>query len=247
MPAGVTDRAAEVWEPLLMVADLAGGDWPQRAREACTAFVDGARDDTETTGTRLLADLQQVFGDADVQSTETILGELHALEESPWGDWYGKPLNARGLAKLLKPYQVKATQVRIGENTPRGYRRSDLHEAWRSYLPGGSETSTTSATSLASHVLDVADVAHPRQACAGCGEPLDPALAISGDTTHPMCDPAEETTVKLSGRPRPFPKPKPEPAPHQCRICLLVTEDLHKGVCRDRAACEARQPALPKQ
>ena len=247
MPGGVADRAADVWEPLLMIADLAGGDWPQRAREACAAFVDGARDDTETTGTRLLADLRQVFGDADVMSTETILGKLHALEESPWGDWYGKPLNARGLAKLLKPYQVKATQVRIGENTPRGYRRSDLHEAWRSYLPGGSETSATSATSLASHVLDVADVALPRQACAVCGEPLDPVLAASGDTTHPMCDPAEETTVKLSGRPRPFPRPKPAPAPFQCRICLRVTDDLHKGICRDRAACEARQPALPKE
>ena len=64
MPEGVTDRAADVWEPLLIVADLAGGDWPKLAREACTALVTGARDDTQTVGTRLLADLQQVFGDA---------------------------------------------------------------------------------------------------------------------------------------------------------------------------------------
>jgi AAA domain len=56
----------------------------------------------------------------------------------------------------------------------------------------------------------------------------------------------EETAVKLSSRPRPFRRPKPEPAPPQCRICMLVTDDLDKGICRDRAACESRQPTLPE-
>lgn len=183
MPEGVTDRAADVWEPLLMVADLAGGDWPKLAQEACTAFVTGARDDTESVGTRLLADLRQVFGDAPVMSTEAILRALHGQEEAPWGDWYGKPLDARGLAKLLKPYQVKATQVRIGDATPRGYRRTDLHTAWRSYLLE-TATSKTSATPLASDVLDVADVVHPPADCAVCGEPLDQALIDAGFTDH---------------------------------------------------------------
>jgi len=104
MPPGVADRAADVWEPLVMVADLAGGDWPQRAREACAALVAGARDDTASIGTRLLDDLRDVFGNADALWTETILGKLHALDESPWGDWYGKPLDARHLAKLIRPY-----------------------------------------------------------------------------------------------------------------------------------------------
>ena len=29
------DRAADVWEPLVAIADAAGGDWPARARKAC--------------------------------------------------------------------------------------------------------------------------------------------------------------------------------------------------------------------
>lgn len=29
--------AAEAWEPLLQVADVAGGEWPQHGREACVA------------------------------------------------------------------------------------------------------------------------------------------------------------------------------------------------------------------
>jgi hypothetical protein len=183
LPAGVADRAADVWEPLLMIADLAGGDWPKLAREACTAFVTGARDDTQTVGTRMLADLQQIFGDASALSTEMILGKLHALEESPWGDWYGKPLDPRGLAKLLRAYEIRSRQVRIGEVTVKGYRSADLLEAWRIYAPT-SETSETSETSLARHVSDVSDVSDTPALCTVCSRPLDAALVAAGYTTH---------------------------------------------------------------
>ena len=51
-------------------------------------------------------DLRQVFTDvgADIVPTETILGRLHDIEDAPWGDIYGKPLDARGLARRLKQY-----------------------------------------------------------------------------------------------------------------------------------------------
>src|SRR5258706_16149917 len=29
-PEGLNDRATDIWEPLLALADLAGGDWPQK-------------------------------------------------------------------------------------------------------------------------------------------------------------------------------------------------------------------------
>jgi hypothetical protein len=162
MPAGVTDRAADVWEPLIMVADLAEGAWPKRARDACLAFVTGAPEDTASIGVRLLADLQEVFAGNGVLSTRAILEGLHALGEAPWADWYGKPLAERGLAKLLKPYGIGSTKVRIGEATLRGYRREDLHDAWTRYLPDtGSGTSGTSGTVLASHVPHVPHVPLP--------------------------------------------------------------------------------------
>ena len=72
----VEDRAADTWEPLIAIADLAGGDWPARARKAAIALT--AHDDTDTTlGARLLADLRDVFGDADAMHGETILAALH--------------------------------------------------------------------------------------------------------------------------------------------------------------------------
>jgi len=34
IPAELNDRAGDIWEPLLVLADLAGGPWPELAREA---------------------------------------------------------------------------------------------------------------------------------------------------------------------------------------------------------------------
>jgi len=35
---GLNDRAGDIWEPLLALADLAGGDWPGKARQAAVAL-----------------------------------------------------------------------------------------------------------------------------------------------------------------------------------------------------------------
>lgn len=169
MPAGIVDRDADVWEALLAVADAAGGDWPERARVAAVALVAAAKESTPSLGIKLLSDLRAVFGTHDGMATEEIIRGLCALEESPWADLKGKAIDARGLARRLGQYGVKPTTVRIGEHTPKGYRRADLHDAWARYLPPvgppthGSATSATSATAP-DPVADVADVAHPREA-----------------------------------------------------------------------------------
>lgn len=50
MPAGITDRAADAWEPLLAVADAAGGEWPERARQAAVVLVTARGEDAEPGG-----------------------------------------------------------------------------------------------------------------------------------------------------------------------------------------------------
>ena len=214
----VEDRAADTWEPLIVVADVAGGDWPARARRAALALT--AEDDSDTTlGARLLGDLRDVFGDRDAMHGETMLGALHGIPEAPWGDYFGRPMNARDMAKLLKPYGVSSTDVKVDGTNRKGYRREHLHDSWTRYLPplpGGSATSATSATALVSdgapvagsgqqalpatwtlpltsdvaEVAQVADTPSGSGYCTVCGEPLWPALAELGDTMHAACDPA---------------------------------------------------------
>ena len=60
------DRAADTWEPLIAVADLAAGEWPALARHAAvmlTADRDQASDMSDRI--RLLADCRAAFGTAD--------------------------------------------------------------------------------------------------------------------------------------------------------------------------------------
>lgn len=145
MPAGIKDRDADIWEPLIALADAAGGDWPERARVAAVALVALSKGSTPSLGIRLLNDLRTIFGNNEVMSTEAILAALCVLEESPWGDIKGKPLDSRGLASRLRRYDVTSKVVRIGGTTPRGYARTDLMDAWKRYLSPPSQESATSA------------------------------------------------------------------------------------------------------
>jgi hypothetical protein len=157
MPSGITDRNADVWESLLSVADAVGGPWPDRARVSAVSLVSDALVGQPSLGLRLLGDLRTVFGDRDAMWTVEILVALVDLEESPWGDLKGKPLDARRLAHLLRPYGVVSKQVRLGEKSQKGYTKDNLWDSWSRYLtsddasflglsPKTSETSETSET-----------------------------------------------------------------------------------------------------
>jgi len=154
MPDGVVDRSADVWEALLSVADKAGGEWPDRARVACVALVAASREGTPSLGVRLLKDLKAVFGDKDQMSTHDILNALYDIEEAPWANIRGRPMDARSMANRLRGYNVKPTTVRIGDKTPKGYRAKDLFDSWERYLSTPTEGSATSATTTTMPVME---------------------------------------------------------------------------------------------
>ena len=136
VPDELNDRAADSWEPLLAIADAAGGRWPVRARLAAIG-ISSEEDDQASVGIRLLTDVREVFEGADHLTTTALLERLHALEEAPWGEWYGKPLTARGLAKLLEPYGIGPVHRRPepGAAKLRGYFRAEFVDAWQRYIP----------------------------------------------------------------------------------------------------------------
>jgi len=179
LPAEVQDRDADVWEPLLAVAEAAGGEWPHAARVAAVALVADARDNGGSIGTRLLADLRTVFGAAEKLSTEDILTALCDIDEAPWGDIRGKALDARGLSRRLAKYGVKPKNVRIGASTPKGYDRGDLHDAWGRYLPPNVADTEDKHTK--------SDTTHPEKEARSqqSAPPLAPASATSATSATP--------------------------------------------------------------
>ncbi|HVC41842.1 MAG TPA: DUF3631 domain-containing protein [Candidatus Saccharimonadales bacterium] len=89
---------------------------------------------TPSLGVRLLGDLRTVFGDSEHMLTVSILEALNGIDEAPWGDLRGKPLDFRGLSRRLSKYDVHPHTVRIGSVVGKGYSRADLGDPWRRYL-----------------------------------------------------------------------------------------------------------------
>jgi len=203
LPREIQDRAADIWEPLIAVADLAGGKWPRLAREAAVALVAAATDTEPSLGLVLLADTRTVFNDPalgypDAMSSKELLEGLHRVKESPWSDLRGKPLDERGLAYRLRQYGVKPKTVRIGTNTPKGYTRADLHDVWLRYLPAQAPESATSATEATEHdVVDVADVALLAEA----DSKDDPAPPIAEQCCAYCHESGELQLCSVDGRP----------------------------------------------
>jgi hypothetical protein len=142
LPDALDDRAQDIIEPLLTIADTIGGGWPEKARAAAVTLLTGEdRQDSESLGVRLLRDLRDIFDGekAERLSTTTLLERLHGAEDAPWVSLRGEPLDARGLARLLKPYGVRPEKLRGGKGTFRGYRRSDFEDAWSRYTPEEAE------------------------------------------------------------------------------------------------------------
>lgn len=146
MPPEITDRDADMWESLFVVADVAGGSWPKRAREAAKELVKQSKQSSPSLGVGLLSDLRDVFGDADKMPTVDILHALHAKEDAPWGDMRGKPLGNIALARLLKPCDIKPKVLNINGKSHRGYSKQDFHDAWKRYLPALPEKGVTPET-----------------------------------------------------------------------------------------------------
>ena len=144
VPSVLDDRAEEAWEPLLAIADLAGGNWPARARLATTSLA-GTEDD-EAFGGWLLRDVQTVFtaSKTDRFSSTELATTLSAIEESPGGDIHGKPLDARGLARRLKPFDVRPRTIRLDDGkTPKGYHLEQFEDAFSRYLDGSNRHNAT--------------------------------------------------------------------------------------------------------
>ena len=147
MPRELSDRAQDTWEPLMAIADLAGGVWPERAREAAVALASQSATDADSLGVRLLRDIKDIFEEKGFSRipTPTLVDALVDIDVAPWGDLKGKPLDNRFLARMLKDYPIKPTIWKEGAHTVRGYLKDGFLDAWSRYVVG-SETSETNET-----------------------------------------------------------------------------------------------------
>jgi hypothetical protein len=160
-PEKLHDPAADNWRPLLAIAAVAGGAWPERAAAAALA-LEGPDSAAEDLCVELLADVRLIFilGLSTSLSTRKqiyraiatddyisahkirmftteIMAALFAMPERPWNECNNvRPLSQRGLASLLQSFSIATHKnVRRGARTGKGYILSQFLTAFSSYLP----------------------------------------------------------------------------------------------------------------
>ncbi|MEV5602273.1 DUF3631 domain-containing protein [Streptomyces sp. NPDC052299] len=153
----VEDRAADTWEPLVIVADLAGGHWPSRARAACLAMTrnEVVQDEQTTLKTRLLRDIRRVFeqqGDTRAMRSHDLLAALVQDAEAPWAEYGTKGLNAYHLANLLRDFGVAPANHRFENGRQaKAYTRNQFLDAWARYCPDPTPPAPTASDAAPAH------------------------------------------------------------------------------------------------
>ena len=183
LPAGIEDRAADVWEPLIAIATLAGDPWEQRLTDAATTINNARQDRDPSLGMQLLRDIRQVFDDrqADRISSAQLAEALADIEGAPWADIRGNPIDANGIAKRLRAYSVRPAVHRFGDTTARGYLKEDFYDVWQRYLPAGTpppeprnpHNSRHETDPTVTEVTGVTGLQQVYPPCHGCGKSAD--------------------------------------------------------------------------
>jgi len=142
LPEVLNDREQDSWEPLLAIADCAGGEWPELARKTAVKLSERNAENTISTGAELLADIRDVFQEKDVTriSSKDLLEALTSDEEKSWHTYNrGQPMNPRQLAKRLREYEIHPDSVRTWAGTPKGYKLEQFTDAFSRYLDSKEE------------------------------------------------------------------------------------------------------------
>jgi putative DNA primase/helicase len=146
VPVELNDRAADNWRPLTAIADLAGGDWPKRARSAAISLC--ARDnDDDDIKVLLLGDIRGILNaslDGRVPSHD-LVQRLAELEDRPWSEWkLGRPMTTVQLARQLKPFGIATRNIKLGHKVVKAYVVDAFSDAFSRYL----KTTDSAATPL---------------------------------------------------------------------------------------------------
>lgn len=145
LPDGCRGRMKDKWRPLMRVAVVAGGHWPQTVTDLAVRDINdqlAERNDGHQSmppAMRLMHHLHGLWNVPDRQfygrtfvSTKDILAALKTFHPEDWGaaNARGREITAQGLSRMLGQV-ARIHTTRIEHNGPRGYLYADLLSSWR--------------------------------------------------------------------------------------------------------------------
>ncbi len=144
IPDGLHDRAADNWTALLSIAEIVGGEWPERARDAAVALSGDRNVESESVRVQLLSDIRTVFVECkkDRLASKELCANLVLMEEKPWATWkHGHGITPNQLARMLRPFGISSRDIwakmngyGVKQGCVKGYLIDDFKEAFDRYL-----------------------------------------------------------------------------------------------------------------
>jgi hypothetical protein len=154
MPNELSDRQKDISEPLLAIAELAGGEWSEILRRALVVLFGSASSEDDSSGVMLLSDIRSVFEEREAggpkqraMHSADLAAALCQREGRPWADWAkGRGMDANRLAKQLKKYGISPQSIRLDGKNQKGYWRDSFEDVWVRYCPLSATLAVTAVT-----------------------------------------------------------------------------------------------------
>jgi putative DNA primase/helicase len=147
MPAEFRNRLAANWRLLFATADLAGGAWPKRARQAAIRLSQKASE--PSVGRRLLEALHEILVNRGEMTSAAMVGALTANPDSEWREYKGRaPITQRQIAALLRSYDIRPVVLHPTKRaalSAHGYRRVQFADVFARFLPSDPNIRTSGA------------------------------------------------------------------------------------------------------
>jgi hypothetical protein len=132
LPEGCDDRLADLWEPLLILAAVLGGDATERMLAAYEEYgaSSGGTDTSLPPGQQLMADIREIWPEgASRMATADLVEALMSADGAVWPSiWRDAAQIPHELASLLAPYGIAPRKLRpeAGSAPVQGYLRGDF-------------------------------------------------------------------------------------------------------------------------
>ena len=151
LPAGLHNRLGDNWRPLVALADLAGGRWPELVRTAALSSLSADQEEGQLIA--LLRGIRRAFGEKDFLETHSLIDSLLVDDEHDWATANNhKPINAAWLRWRLRGVLAPKQDGTFGSDRrgsgkkQRGYFRHRFEDAWARYTPSILDPQNTRST-----------------------------------------------------------------------------------------------------
>lgn len=133
---GLNDRAADTFDPLYVIARLAGAGWEEKLHTAALAMAATAA--ANNSGSELLLDILFIFLQTGREKI-LIRNLTRTLREGGNGmksfALKYASMNEHRISEILRSYGIKTITVREGKEVARGYNIEQFHQAIGRYVP----------------------------------------------------------------------------------------------------------------